>query len=62
MEGAIKLLKQTFEECAKNLDKLRLILEEVEFEFGNEDDVRLEVTETLSKWDEFLFHLENLLL
>lgn len=43
----INQLKQNFEKYAKNLDKLRCVLEEVEFDFGNEDDLRKDITESL---------------
>ena len=49
LDNSITYLKVCFDKHAEALNKLRLILEEVEFDFGSEEDLRKDITETLSK-------------
>lgn len=48
LDDSISYLKKNFERYAKDLDKLRCILEEIEFDFGKEEEIRHDITETLS--------------
>ena len=49
IDNSITYLKECFDKHVEALDKLRLILEEVEFDFGSEEDLRKDITDTLSK-------------
>ncbi|XP_066914246.1 uncharacterized protein [Clytia hemisphaerica] len=48
LDDSISYLKKCFDKYSKDLDKLRSILEEIEFDFGSEEDVRYDITDTLS--------------
>lgn len=48
LDNSITYLKECFDKHAKALDKLRFTLEEIEFDFGSEEDVRHDITDTLS--------------
>jgi len=49
LSSSIAYLQKNFKEYTRTLEKLRCILEEIEIDYGNEEETRHEVTSTLCK-------------